>query len=419
MKENEKISLSELQHVIRDKLYEALPGFYWVIAEIAELKVNSSGHCYLELTGSEIPGGKITARARATIWSNKFRTLNAYFISTTGIPLSPGITILFKATVDYHELYGLSLNIADIDPVYTAGEMALKREAIIRRLTKEGVMDMNRELTLPLYPRNIAVVSSLQAAGYQDFINHLNNNAYGYVFVLHLYEAIMQGEGTEDSVIEALDRISLSDVKYDAVVMIRGGGSTTDLSWFDNYNIAFHITQFPLPVVTGIGHEKDLSVADMVAWKALKTPTAVADYLITRSLEAENYVMKMATSIATAAGNIISDNDERLASLQNHIAGSARIIVRVKKEQVGYFYETLKRATNNALQNATELTAKLTNTLRHLNPESILRRGFTVTTREGKIVHSSLELSEGDIILTHFEKGKVRSIVNKESNKNR
>ena len=218
MNAGEKITLTELQGLIRDKLYESLPGFFWVIAEIAEIKVNSAGHCYLELTDNDTPGGRVTARVRATIWAAKYRSLNTFFNASTGIPLRAGITILFKATVEYHELYGLSLNISDIDPSYTAGDMALRREGIIRRLTADGVMTMNRELPLAPYPRNIAVISSSKAAGYQDFINHLTNNPYGYVFKPELFEAAMQGETTERSVIEALDSISAEAAGYDAAV---------------------------------------------------------------------------------------------------------------------------------------------------------------------------------------------------------
>ena len=193
MNREEKITLTELQGFIRDKIYESLPGSFWVIAEIASLKTQGPGHCYLELTGSDTPGGRVTARARATIWASKYLSLNTFFNASTGIPLRAGITILFRATVEYHELYGLSLNISDIDPSYTAGDMALRREAVIRRLTAEGVISMNRELSLPPYPRRIAVVSSSKAAGYEDFIRHLSHNPYGYVFVPVLFEAVMQG----------------------------------------------------------------------------------------------------------------------------------------------------------------------------------------------------------------------------------
>lgn len=417
MNAGEKITLTELQGLIRDKLYESLPGFFWVIAEIAELKVNSAGHCYLELTDTEAPGGRVTARVRATIWAAKYRSLITFFNASTGIPLRTGITILFKATVEYHELYGLSLNITDIDPSYTAGDMALRREAIVRKLTVDGVMTMNRELPLAPYPRYIAVISSSKAAGYQDFINHLANNPYGYVFKPELFEAVMQGETTERSVIEALDRISAAAQSYDAAVIIRGGGSTTDLSWFDSYDIAFYITQFPLPVLTGIGHEKDLTVTDMVAWRSFKTPTAVADFLVEQTLECENRIIDMASSLYTDAAGMISSAEEQLSSLQSRTAATVRLIVRVKDEQLGYHAETLLRTTSNFLRSAREKIDRMESALHHLNPAGVMQRGFTLTTKDGKILHSPAGLVPGDTIITHFDQGRATSIINETSKK--
>lgn len=412
-----KITLAELQGLIRDKIYEALPGYFWVIAEIAEIKVNSAGHCYLELTGTDTPGGRVTARARATIWASKYYSLNTVFNATTGIPLRAGITILFRATVEYHELYGLSLNITDIDPSYTAGDMALRREGIIRKLTSEGVISMNRELTLAPYPRNIAVISSSKAAGYQDFLNQLTGNPYGYVFVIRLFEAVMQGEETEKSVTEALDLIMEEAERYDAVAIIRGGGSTTDLSWFDNYTIAFHVTQFPLPVLTGIGHEKDLSVTDIVAWRSLRTPTAVADFLVMQTMESENRVLDMASSLSASAREIITSTREQLASLLNRTAATSRLVIRIKSEQVRFYRDTLLKDSRNMLQNAVEKTARLESSLHHLDPESVLGRGFTLTTKNGKILHSSSGIETGDIIITHFKQGKAKSTVTETSKK--
>ena len=413
MNHPDKISLTELQGLIRDRIYEALPGAFWVIAEIAEMKIQGAGHCYMELTGSDGPGGRITAKARATIWASKFRSLNTFFTASTGIPLRQGISILCKATVEYHELYGLSLNITDIDPAYTAGDMALRREAIIRRLTAEGVMEMNRELTLPPYPRYIAVVSSSKAAGYQDFINHLTGNPYGYVFKSELFEAVLQGELTESSVTEALNQISERADRFDAVVIIRGGGSTTDLSWFDSYNIAYHVTQFPLPVLTGIGHEKDISVTDMVAWKSLKTPTAVADYLVEHTMECENRIIDMAGSLTSAVTDALSSAGEQISSMQNRISATTRLIVRVKREQVNYHTATLRRSSASLLRSAKEETGRLENALRHLDPAGVMRRGFTLTAKNGLIVRSLAELEPGDTITTHFETGQAASTVKK------
>ncbi|MCU0377965.1 MAG: exodeoxyribonuclease VII large subunit [Bacteroidales bacterium] len=408
----EKVTLTELQQVIRDKLYEALPGFFWVVAEIAEMKVNSSGHCYLELTESEKPGGRITSRARATIWAAKFRSINTLFTASTGIPLRQGITILFRAKVEYHELYGLSLNISDIDPSYTAGDMALRREAIIGRLTAEGIITMNRELDLAQYPRNIAVISSSGAAGCHDFINHLANNPYGYVFVPKLYETVMQGEYTERSVIQALDQISGEVSQFDAVVIIRGGGSTTDLSWFDSYDIAFHITQFPIPVLAGIGHEKDLSVTDMVAWRSLKTPTAVADFLVGQALDCENHIVEMAEALSSSAGDIITSTEEQLASLLNRTTATARLQIRMKNEQLLHYSENLRRSGNNSIRIAHGTADRLEQSLKHLDPAGVMRRGFTITTIKGVIIRSATDLHPGDTVLTHFENGESSSTVN-------
>lgn len=413
-----QITLTELQGLIRDKIYEALPGAYWVIAEIADMKVHTAGHCYLELTGTETPGGKVTARARATIWASKFRSLNTYFNASTGIPLRAGITILFRATVEYHELYGLSLNITDIDPAYTAGDMALRREAIIRRLTAEGVLSMNSGLPLTPYPRNIAVVSSSKAAGYEDFINHLVNNPYGYAFRITLFEAVMQGETTRASVTEALDSISEMISEFDVVVIIRGGGSTIDLSWFDSYEIAYHVTQFPLPVLTGIGHEKDQSVTDMVAWKALKTPTAVAGFIVERTMECENNIIGMAESLVSAVEGAMEAAEERLSSIQNRITATARLMVRLKEEKLSNHAGRLARASANVLNRAKEATDRMEDALRHLNPAGVLRRGFTLTSRNGTIIQTAAELRPGDTIKTHFAEGTAESMVEKINKKN-
>ncbi len=413
-----QITLTELQGLIRDKIYEALPEAYWVIAEIAEMKVHTAGHCYLELTGTETPGGNVTARARATIWASKYRSLNTYFNASTGIPLRAGITILFRATVEYHELYGLSLNITDIDPAYTAGDMALRREAIIRRLTAEGVLSMNSGLPLTPYPRNIAVVSSSKAAGYQDFINHLVNNPYGYAFRTTLFEAVMQGETTMASVTEALDSISEMISEFDVVVIIRGGGSTIDLSWFDSYEIAYHVTQFPLPVLTGIGHEKDQSVTDMVAWKALKTPTAVAGFIVERTMECENNIIGMAESLVSAVEGAMEAAEERLSSIQNRITATARLMVRLKEEKLSNHAGRLARASANVLNRAKEATDRMEDALRHLNPAGVLRRGFTLTSRNGTIIQSASELKQGDTIKTYFAEGTAESMVEKINKKN-
>ena len=254
---NEKMSLLELNNRIRDALQGAFPETLWVVAEISEIKVNRTGHCYLELVEKDDVTDELTARARATIWSYTFRMLRPYFETTTGQPLAEGIKILVQVSVEYHPGYGLSLNIKDIDPTYTLGDLALRRREIIRRLEEAGVFHMNQELPLPLVPQRIAVISSATAAGYQDFTDQLENNAYGFRFEVRLFEAFMQGSEAVPSILDALDRIFHEEAAFDAVAILRGGGSQADLSCFDHFDLAFAVAQFPLPVITGIGHEKD------------------------------------------------------------------------------------------------------------------------------------------------------------------
>ena len=323
----EKVSLTELQLIIRDSLYLALPDFYWVMAEISELKENNAGHCYLELIEKHPDEKNVRARVKAIIWSNRFRFLKAFFENITGETLREGLKILVKIKVEYHEVYGLSLIISDIDPAFTIGEMAMKRQLIIKRLEQEGVFTMNKELRFPAVPQRIAVISSKNAAGYSDFINHLKGNSFGYVFYTALIETSLQGTETEQSVISALDKIALSTHLFDLVVIIRGGGSQSDLSWFDNYNIAYHITQFPLPVITGIGHDKDISVTDMVANMSLKTPTAVADFLIDSVAGAENHIIEMIPGIINASRIIIEKNKTRIESSSIKLFPLSRIMI--------------------------------------------------------------------------------------------
>ena len=277
---NEIMKLSELNGLIRKVVADAFPDKLWVIGEISEMKTNRNGHCYLVLVEKDVATDAILAQARATIWSYTFRMLRPYFETTTGQALVEGLKILVSVSVEFHELYGYSLNIHDIDPTYTLGDMARRRREIIARLTAEGVVDMNKELEFPYVPQKIAVISSETAAGYQDFTDQLSNNPAGYIFYPILFPAVMQGSQAEFSIINALDQIYLYEDFFDVVVIIRGGGSQIDLSCFDNYNLAYHITQFPLPVITGIGHEKDNTIVDLVAHTRLKTPTAVAEFLI-------------------------------------------------------------------------------------------------------------------------------------------
>jgi len=330
---NERLKLSELNGLVKKAIGEAFTAPIWVIGEISELKTNRSGHCYLNLIEKEENGDAIVAQARATIWSYTFRMLRPFFETTTGQPLIEGLKVLVSVSVEFHELYGYSLNIRDIDPTYTLGDMARRRREIITRLQSEGVAEMNKELELPLVPQKIAIISSSTAAGYQDFIDQLTNNPAGYHFDLKLFPAVMQGNQAETSIIESLEQIFLYEKFFDAVVIIRGGGSQADLSCFDNYNLAYYITQFPLPVITGIGHEKDDSIVDLVAHTRLKTPTAVAEFLISG----------------------VAQFDQRLDELKNSFIGFITVLLAESKNDIEQITRMIAPLTNEKISKANNL----------------------------------------------------------------
>jgi exodeoxyribonuclease VII large subunit len=452
---SEKLTLTELQLIIRDSLYMSLPEMFWVIAEISEIKENSAGHCYLELIEKHPDEKNVRARVKAIIWNNRYRFLKSLFENITGESIKDGLKILVKAKVEYHEIYGLSLVITDIDPAFTLGELAMKRQLVINRLQQEGVFTMNRELEIPCFPQRIAIISSKNAAGYTDFMNHLTGNNYGYVFYTCLFESLMQGPETEQGVINALDKIADKAHMFDLVVIIRGGGSQSDLSWFDSYNIAYHITQFPLPVITGIGHEKDLSVTDMVANQALKTPTATADFIIDTTAETENHIMGVWLSIKEIAAETIGKSRNRLESAQMKLQPLSQIIIAGMKESIAdkiidivsigkdftsraggitvnqqsrlisvvrsfakEEHLALKRNNDNLgnlVLNYIELNKRkletYEKTLHFLNPFNVLKRGYTITSLKGQIITNKDKLKESDIIETQFSDGVVSSII--------
>ncbi len=453
--QDDKLSLTELQLIIKDSLYIALPDFYWVVAEISEMKENSAGHCYLELI-EKLPDEKdARAKVKAIIWGNRSRFLKSFFENSTGETIKEGMKVLVRVKIEYHELFGLSLIISDIDPSFTIGEMALKRKMIIKKLEEDGVFSMNKEILFPAIPQRIAVISSGKAAGYSDFLNHLSENSYGYIFYTALFESALQGIEMENGIISALDRIADHINLFDVVVIIRGGGSQSDLSWFDNYRIAFHVTQFPLPVITGIGHEKDLSITDMVAFQSLKTPTAVADYLIDSVSGAEDRLKEISSEISEYSKGIIDYNKERIESSRIRLIPAVKLFVSGEKEllsceiikmintgkeyilkagivpanhksrlvsSAGLFssakYKVLERMsqgmvslTSNIISQKKVKTDSFENALKILDPANVLKRGYTITSLDGKIIKSSGETSENDIIDTKFSDGSVKSKV--------
>jgi len=407
----EKLSLTELQQIIRDSLYMALPDFYWVIAEISEVKENYAGHCYLELIEKQADEKNATARIKAIIWNNRYRFLSSFFKDATGESLKNGMKVLVKVKIEYHELYGLSLLISDIDPSFTIGEMAMKRQLIIRKLEEDGVISMNRELDFPLLPQRVAVISSEGAAGYRDFITHLTTNSYKYVFYTALFDTVMQGTETEKSVIASLEKIAGKQELFDVVAIIRGGGSQSDLSWFDNYNIAFYVTQFPIPVITGIGHEKDMSVTDIVAHQALKTPTAVADYLVEQTAEAETMLNEMTRGIDENTQSVIDKNRSLLESFRNKMISGAGRISTASMMNIERHRADLLKGTLNLLDKVTSRMNVMENTLSILDPENVMKRGYSITTINGRLVKSVDELGTGDVIDTRLKNGEIKSKV--------
>ncbi len=429
------ITLSELQVRIEQSLKQSLPKTLWVIAEINELSVNFKGHCYLELIEKEENSTQITAKQRATIWAYSYNVINSYFKTETGIPLQTGLKVLVQCSVEFHALYGMSLNITNIDPVYTLGEEEKQRREIIERLQTEGVIDMNKALKLPALVQRIAIISSETAAGYQDFMHSLHNNRAQLIFTTTLFNAAMQGVEVEQSVITALERIFEQEQNFDVVVIIRGGGAKTDLRWFDNYSIAAHIAQFPLPVITGIGHDKDLSIADIVAHTALKTPTAVAEFLIDRMSEVLQQWQDLHQRLTTVCATIVEQQRSQLADYKhrleihgkhrienellrlqfagNQLEKSVKTAINQKLQQIENYKKHLKTVAQQSLNTYKQRLQLYETKIAANNIETILAKGFTLTTNaDGKRIHSVSDVHANEILRTYFADGVVESVVN-------
>jgi exodeoxyribonuclease VII large subunit len=383
------IRLSDIQQRIKQTLESALTGSYWITAEINELKTNTAGHCYIELIEKDADTNALTAKANAIIWAYSFRLLKPYFETSTGCALAAGIRVLVKAAVQYHPLYGLSLLISDIDPAYTVGELEMLRRKTIARLREDGVFDMNRETLFPLLPQRIAVISSEQAAGYQDFMNHLHHNEYNYAFRTQLFPSLVQGTTAAQSIIANLSLINEQREAFDVVVIIRGGGSAADLACFDEYELAAHVAQFPLPVLTGIGHEKDESVVDLVAHTALKTPTAVADFLIDCVAEQENRLLELEDSMKNIVRQQIQAEQSRLENIVNR----QKMAVRLCFQRAHFRLQVLEQA------------------IRYKDPATILARGYAVVSLHGKTLHNADGVHENDRLDITLHKGKIHAVV--------
>ncbi len=452
---HDSLTLSRLNFRIKESVNDSFPENFWITAEISEISTNPTGHCYLELIEKEENGDRIIARMRATIWAYTFRMLKPYFENTSGYKLTAGIKILVNGNVTFHEVYGLSLNIKDIDPTYTLGDFARKRIEIINRLTAEGVIDMNKQLQLPMIPQRIAIISSETAAGYGDFMNTLNNNIFNFVFKTTLFSAVMQGDKAVESIIHSLDNIYMHEDQFDVAVLIRGGGAQADLECFNNYDLAYHITQFPIPVLTGIGHERDETITDLVANHKLKTPTAVAEFLIDMLAafledlqmyeqrlsdicheiirEEKDRIAGRARFLSHIVNRRLGQNQSFLAGITRHAAiaisqyfekkemyleqrnrltflYSSNLIERYKSE-TAYRVKNIFRSAADFISAQKKQLDKFQDLSTYLNPEHILKRGFSITLSNGKVIRDSSQLAEGEEITTVLYSGEVKSNV--------
>ena len=405
---HEAMSLAELNYVIKETILNTLPGRFWVCAEMSDVRVNaSSGHCYLEFIDKDELSGQVTAKARGTIWARAFQIIKPYFEQETGQTFISGLKVLVSVSVEFHEVYGYSLSVHDIDPSYTLGDIARRKKEIIRQLQEDGIFDLNRELPFPVLPQRIAVITSPTAAGYEDFTDQLAGNEYGFSFYVKLFPAIMQGEKTEGSVIAALDRIFPYVDLFDAVVIIRGGGSTSELSSFDSYSLAANCAQFPLPVITGIGHERDDTVVDMVAHTRMKTPTAVASFLIECMVKEVGRLHEMTTSLS-ALPQWIRHRAEMLDALPTRIQRAANAMTSTRHATLEGVPSRLLRASVNICTKSRQAIELNEQYIKMVSPEYILKRGYTLTFRDGKIVKHAGDLSAGDEISVKFADGEKK-----------
>ena len=407
----EPLTLQGLNSMVRAAVSEALPSRYWVTGELSEVRETTAGHCYIELVQRDEATGEIVAKARGTIWARIYSLLRPCFLEETGQPFAMGLKVLLQVTVGFHELYGYALDVCNIDPTYTVGEMARRRQMIIKQLTDEGVIDLNKELPFPLLPQRIAVISSPTAAGYGDFCDQLHGNRYGFVFYPHLFPSPMQGNGVEQGIIAALDRIAADIDMWDVVIIIRGGGATSELSCFDTYDLANNCAQFPLPIITGIGHQRDESVLDIVAHTRAKTPTAAAELLIHAMLEQSVFVGNMMQGIADAVARRMESEQQRVHSLLNRLPLSAALFMQGQKARMQSYVRLLGSSAAMFVKEQQHRFDVWQGILDAAAPERILSLGYSITRINGKAVRSPDDVAPGDEVVTTVAGGEFTSTV--------
>ena len=411
--QDNRLTLRQLNLMVKDAIEMQLPDEYWVEAELAECR-ERGGHCYLELIEKEDNTNTPVAKASAKCWRQTWQIIQPYFERTTGQPLRTGMKVLLKVYAQFHEAYGFSWIVTDIDPTYTLGDMARKRQEIIRQLKEEGVFDLQRELCIPLFAKRIAVISAAEAAGYGDFCRQLEDNEYGFKFEITLFPAIMQGEQIESSVVAALNKIYPSIYGFDVVVIIRGGGATSDLSGFDTLALAENVAQFPIPVITGIGHDRDESILDMVANTHVKTPTAAAALLIDNLRQVLERINEAQQRITLAIHQRIANQKSRLSNLQTLIPALVQRTLSNAKHRIELLENRLPAATERIITNQKHKLSQIELMLQSYDPQLLLKRGYSITLMNGRAVRDPKELKAGDEIETRIEKGTIRSVVKSE-----
>ena len=432
MKSDKRLTLYELNSLIREVIECEMPNEYWVEAELSECR-ESRGHCYMELIEKDPQTTTPIAKASAKCWASKWMVVRPYFERITGQRLHAGMKVLLKVYPQFHEAFGFSWIVTDIDPTYTLGDMARKRQEIIQQLREEGVLDLQKELRLPLFCQHIAVISSETAAGYGDFCNQLADNPYGFKFRTQLFPAIMQGEGVEQSIIAALERIYSMANGFDCVVIIRGGGATSDMSGFDTLALAENVANFPIPIITGIGHDRDESILDMVSHTRVKTPTAAAALLI-------DNLKAVLDALNDAQDRITHQAQQKLISCHSSLITLSEAIPRlfpaIKARHEARLENNYQRILSKILQRTITSKADIRNIeqgllaflqrrltseqhrieimeekIRSLDPALLLRRGYSITLFKGKTIHDPKALKQGDEIETRLEKGTIKSII--------
>ena len=404
------LTLYELNTLVREAIASAMDRDYWVEAELSEVR-EVRGHCFMELVQKDLFSPTPVARASAKCWKTTWIRIRPRFEAITGQPLRPGMKVMLLVHPDFHEAYGFSWIVSDVDPTYTLGDMARKRMEIVNQLKAEGVFDLQKGLPLPLFSQHIAVISSENAAGYGDFCSQLSNNDYGFSFMPVLFAAVMQGDGVEQSIVAALNAINAEADRFDVVVIIRGGGATADMSGFDTLLLAENVANFPLPVITGIGHERDECVLDMVSHTRVKTPTAAAALLVDNLAQVWAHVTDCQRTITQLVGQRMASESSRLDRLSTRLTTLIHDRLTHEQFRLSSLATSLKPAAEYVLTTHRNHLERLALRAKSLDPQLLLRRGYSITTIGGKAVRDASLLKSGDEIVTQLEKGSVHSVV--------